>query len=348
MRPVVRLAAVVAGVALAVVVGTVALLPDDGPDPPPAPIMTAPAPPERATPAPPPPAPPAPPEDGFATSPHDVEPAAKQAAVRFVEGVGAWESAAPVDAVTRLAEAGYGADLAATATPLLDTSASESATTVIYPQYGGLTPTAASVMVLARQTLRTDTGEQTRDVVLDVRLAPQGDRTWRVVPNPEPPRPELAPYRAGGPTPMGRAVLENPRVRISGPGRADIVGRRVGDPILAVLDIVARTRTVDVHVVVSGHPSTVFSTTRLSNHAVGRAVDIWAVDGRSVIDIPRADPVLAALMVEAGAAGATEVGGPLLPGGLGFFTDAVHQDHLHLGISPGKPPASAAQARTGR
>lgn len=328
MRSFARTAAVaVAVMAAAAVVGATALLAGDDPDPPAMPITTTPDPPA---------------EVGFVAGPLDAEPAAKVAAARFVERVGTWRSSGPVDAAARLTEAGYGPDLAATAAPLFDIPAPESDTTIIYPQYGGLTDTAASVMVLARQTLRTDAGEQVRDVVLDIRPAPRGDGTWEVRPNPEPPRPELAPVREGGPTAMGQAVLDNPRQRISDPGRADIAGGRVADPILAVLDQVARTRTLDVHVLVSGHPSTVFSTTRLSNHSVGRAVDIWAVDGRPVVEIPRDDPVITSLMVDAGAAGATEVGGPVVPDGTGFFTDAVHQDHFHLGITPGKPPASAS------
>ncbi len=335
MRSPARTAAVaVAVIAVAAVLGITTLIPRDGPDPLAVPTTTTPAPPAEPTRT----AEPA----GFAAGTFDVEPAAKVTAARFVERVGTWRSPGPVDAVARLTEAGYGPDLAATAMPLLDTPAQESATTIIYPQYGGLTDTAASVMVLARQTLRTDAGERIRDVVLDVRLTPRGDGTWEVRPNTEAPRPELAPVREGGPTATGQAVLENPRLRISDPGRAEIAGGRVDDPILAVLEQVARTRTLDVHVLVSGHPSTVFSTTRLSNHSVGRAVDIWAVDGRPVVDIPRDDPVLTELMLDAGAAGATEVGGPVVPVGTGAFTDDVHQDHFHLGISPGKPPASAS------
>lgn len=336
----VALAVTVVAVAVAVF-GITALIPGDGPDPLAGPIVATPDPSveptttaERTAPA-------EPAEVGFVAGTFEAEPAAKVTAARFVERVGTWRSG-PLDAVARVTGAGYGPDLAATAMPLLDTPAPESATTIIYPQYGGLTDTAASVMVLARQTLRTGTGEQVRDVVLDVRLAPRDDGTWEVRPNTEPPRPELAPVREGAPTATGQAVLDNPRLRISDPGRADIAGGRVSDPILAVLDQVARTRTLDVHVLVSGHPSTVFSTTRLSNHSVGRAVDIWAVDGRSVVDIPRDDPVLIGLMLDAGAAGATEVGGPVVPAGTGFFTDGVHQDHFHLGITPGKPPAAAS------
>lgn len=217
------------------------------------------------------------------------------------------------------------------------------ATTMIsYPQYGGLTADAASVMVLARQQLRTPDGDLDRELLLDIRLAPAPDGSWQVTSTIDPPRPPYAPRRPGGPTELGRAVLDNPRIRIAQPGRADIIDRRVDDPILAVLDDLARARTLDVQVFVTGHPGTVFPTTRLSNHTVGRAVDIRAVDDRLVATIPRDDPVITEFMSAAGRAGATEVGGPTVPAGTGFFTDAVHQDHFHLGITPTKPPAAAS------
>lgn len=279
--------------------------------------------------------------EGFVASPLDVNGQVKEAAARFVQRVGTWSAPGPGDAATRMVDAGYAPEMAATAAPLLDVPAQEATTTIVYPQYGGLTDTAASVMVLARQQLRTDDGERTREILLDVRLRPEPGG-WEVTPVIDPPRPEYAPARAGGPSDLGRAVLDNPRIRIPEPGRADVIERRVNDPILAVLDVLARTYDLDVHVFVSGHPGTVFPTTRLSNHTVGRAADIRAIDGRPVVEIPRDDPVIAEFMAAAGRAGATEVGGPIVPGGTGFFTDDVHQDHFHLGITPTKPPASAA------
>lgn len=279
---------------------------------------------------------------GFVASPLDVNGQVKEAAARFVQRVGTWGAPGPGDATTRVVDAGYAPDMAATAAPLLDVPAQEATTTIVYPQYGGLTDAAASVMVLARQQLRTDTGEQTREVLLDVRVRPQPDGNWEVTSVVDPPRPEYAPVRAGGPTDLGRAVLDDPRTRIPEPGRADITDRRVNDPILAVLDVLARTYELDVHVFVTGHPGTVFPTTKLSNHTVGRAVDVRAINGRPVVEIPRDDPVIAEFMAAAGRAGATEVGGPIVPAGTGFFTDDVHQDHFHLGITPTKPPAAAA------
>lgn len=284
-------------------------------------------------------------DGGFTASPLDVNGQVKEVAARFVQRVGSWTAATAADPAARLAAAGYPADLVPMAGTLVTTPARQASTTIVYPQYGGLTATSASVMVLARQSLLLTGGERVRELLLDVRVALAADGSWAVTPVVDPPRPAPAPALKGGPTALGRAVLANPRIRIPGPGRADITGRRVGDPILAVLDRLSRTRTLDVQVLVSGHPGTVFPTRRVSNHTVGRAVDVRAIDGAPVVAIPRNDPRLAEFMIAAGRAGATEVGGPIVPPGRGFFSDAVHQDHFHLGITPTKPRAGAVGGR---
>jgi uncharacterized heparinase superfamily protein len=91
----------------------------------------------------------------------------------------------------------------------------------------------------------------------------------------------------------------------------------------------------------TGHPREVFGTARTSNHTHGRAVDVWRVDGRPVVDPATPRALLRDVMVRAGRLGATEVGGPFdVDGpGRGFFTDDVHRDHLHVGLTPGRRPA---------
>jgi hypothetical protein len=303
---------------------------------------TVPAPAPATRPAPSAPADQPAPRTGFTPSPREVDGPAKEAAARFVERVGSWYPRDPPDPVARVVAAGYPAELAEVARPLLDVPADAATTTVAYPQYGGLTSTSASLIVLARQELRTDGGEVVREVLLDIRVQRSEGGRWQVTSLVDPPRPEIVPPQAGGPTPLGRMVLDDPRIDIPRPGREDIAERRVGDPILAVLASLACSYRIDVQVLVSGHPGTVFPTTRVSNHAVGRAVDVRAINDVLVVEIPRDDPVLAEFMIAAGRAGATEVGGPIAVQGRGFLTDAVHQDHVHLGITPTKPPAAPA------
>ncbi|ODU04172.1 MAG: hypothetical protein ABS81_11555 [Pseudonocardia sp. SCN 72-86] len=267
----------------------------------------------------------------------------KEEAARFVERVGSWADGESSSPEARLALAGYPADLVDEARVLVDVGDQQvrsASIDVVYPQYGGLTPDSASVIVLARQLLRTPAGATTRDFFADIRLVRDGT-SWRVTSRIDPARPPLRAGRAGGPTTLGAAVLAHPRIRIPAPSRADIVERRVEDPILTVLLDLASRYDIQLNAALTGHPRTVFPTTRLSNHAVGRALDIRAIDGVAVIDMPREGPVLRAFMTAAGAAGATEVGGPILVSGTGFFTDDVHQDHIHLGITPGRPTATA-------
>lgn len=263
----------------------------------------------------------------------------KETAVAFVEAVGSWDETQPTAASDRVVAAGYPAALGAVAPQLVDLPTPRARTQVVFAQQGGLTATTASVIVLAEQSWGDTGHDGVRQLVLDVRLVLLEGR-WEVTASVAPPRPPLAPARAGGPTALGRAVLGDPALVLPEPVRADIVERRVGDPILGVLQRLGARARIDVQVAATGHPGTVYPTSRLSNHAVGRAFDIRAIDGVPVEEL-RDDRRLEAVMTAAGEAGATEVGGPIRVDGTGFFTDAVHRDHVHVGITPGKPAARA-------
>jgi hypothetical protein len=115
----------------------------------------------------------------------------------------------------------------------------------------------------------------------------------------------------------------------------------VDDALLAILDRLAAAHVLDVTVLRTGHPREVFGTGRTSNHTRGRAVDIWRVDGRPVVGPGTPRALLREVMVLAGRLGATEVGGPfdVNGSGPGFFSDDVHRDHLHVGVTPGRPRA---------
>lgn len=282
----------------------------------------------------------APVPDDVATAPRTSrEDLSKETAVAFVEAVGSWDETQPTAASDRVVAAGYPAALGAVAPQLVDLSVPRARTQVVFAQQGGLTATTASVIVLAEQSWGDTGHDGVRQLVLDVRLVLLEGR-WEVTASVAPPRPPLAPARAGGPTALGRAVLGDPALVLPEPVRADIVERRVGDPILGVLQRLGARARIDVQVAATGHPGTVYPTSRLSNHAVGRAFDIRAIDGVPVEELLD-DRRLEAVMTAAGEAGATEVGGPIRVDGTGFFTDAVHRDHVHVGITPGKPAARA-------
>lgn len=230
-------------------------------------------------------------------------------------------------AARRIERSGQDPDLARDLTARL-TEDVASSLTVTYPQYGGLTvqPSTASVMVIAQQRLRRAAGETPREegFSCDVRLRKVG-AVWKVerVLVGKAPAP-------GRPSEAVEALLANKNVVLPEAARADLLSGQVDERVMALLSTLSRDWKLHVQVLRTGHPRNVFGTSRLSNHTRGRAVDIWALDDRPIIDQARTP--WRAVMRAAAKAGADEIGGPGIPtGGSGlFFTDAVHQDHVHL------------------
>lgn len=301
--------------------------------PPPASATAAPS---GAADPPPPPGTALPPTTVWQPGPGEPQPEIKQAATAFIETAGTWFDAAGPAATLR-AE-GVAPEVAATATALEAPDAVASTVRVIYPQYGGVTADRAAVMILLDQNLATPDGRTTtRQLALDVRVVRSGGG-WQAE--------GIQPLTSLGPgRPLSQAaqeVLAEPRLELPAPARQDVSTGRMDDRLLRVLLGLAEDWVLTVQVMHTGHIQTVYPTTRLSNHAVGRAVDIRAVDGQGVVDPVTSRAMLAEVALRAGELGATEVGAPFDLNGdrRGFFTDIVHQDHLHIGITPGKPPAT--------
>lgn len=267
--------------------------------------------------------------------PGEVEPACKVAAVRFLEAVFTAPDRAQdeVGLTQRLAVVGQQASAAATLVDLLRASG-PTALAVSYPQYGGLVlrDGVASMMVVADQLLLGEVGGPApgatvrRTVVVDVRLS-RVDGSWLVT--------DALPGRPGpaAPTvsPAVQAVLDDDRVLLPATARADLLTGTVDDVVAAAMTTLAGQWRISVHVLRSGHPEHVFATDRLSAHTIGRAVDIWSIDDVPVIDRERSQ--WRALMEASVALGARQVGGPadLGPPSAPYFTDQVHQDHVHVG-----------------
>lgn len=139
------------------------------------------------------------------------------------------------------------------------------------------------------------------------------------------------------PTPLSGSadsVLSNPGIDLPDSARWDIESGAIDARVLDLLAELARDHRLSVTVLATGHPNNVFASRRVSNHTVGRAVDIWAIDGRPVVEQRQPDGALAALARSLLARGVTELGGPWDldgPGGASF-ANTVHQDHLHLGF----------------
>ena len=205
---------------------------------------------------------------------------------------------------------------------------------IIYPQLSGVTSTSLGAMVVVRQSLYDKSGQVRRvSRVLDIRLQRSQDgwsldRIGSV---------GGAPPRAGGsPSPAAKRVLKHRRIVLPDSARWDILRGGVDDALLGTLARAADRFRLDVAVIDSGHPPNVWATTRPSTHSVGKAVDIYAVDGRPVTAQRQKGSAAFRLASTLVAGGASQVGSPWIlgPGGSRSFTDEVHQDHIHLQQTP--------------
>ncbi len=204
---------------------------------------------------------------------------------------------------------------------------------VTYPQYGGISSDnrRAALIIAGTQTVADTPDLATRDVpfIVDVRMSRTGSGPWvaeRFLP--------ARPAAARSLTTLESTVLAKESLRLPGPARADIASGAISPLVLRLMDSLSDRWTLDVLVLKSGHPYNVYETTRPSNHTLGRAVDIWAIDDVPVIDQRRAK--WKDVMRAAAALGANEIGGPAdldkVTGRRPYFTNAVHEDHMHLGF----------------
>lgn len=267
----------------------------------------------------------------------EIRPRCKEAAARAIEQALTWSDSQGNAISRRLSGTPAAARVADMLRPLVTDDAA-SVASVIYPQYGGLNSalTKASVMVVGRQTLlgQGEDRPRVREFIVDVRLSASSgvwsvsSATVGIAPSPG----ELGPE--------ARALLDNPRIRLPEPARADVAAAVISPDVVALLNTLSQSWRLDVHVLRTGHPRNVFGTNRVSNHTRGRAVDIRAINGIPVIGAERSlwEPVAK----EAARLGSTEVGAPGLPEKTTklppvFFTNPTHKDHLHLGFEPKKP-----------
>lgn len=285
----------------------------------------------------------------FAPVPDEPLPKLKQAAADFVQALGTTDETTPPDeallAAARLAVPAL--DLAAVrrvAAPLYDERTTT--TEVVYPQFAGLAPLGpgagkGAVMVVARHRALGPRGT-VREVVRvhDVRLRVVAG-TWRVtglasVGGEPVDRPDGLDERAV-------AVLDSDRIELPDSSRWDVHAGRVDPVLLDLLLKASRVAPLSVTVLRTGHPANVFGTARQSDHTAGRAVDIWRVDGRPVVE-QATDPASAGRRVQRGVfalPALRQLGSP--PGSdldgrrRRSFTDLVHADHLHLAATSSTP-----------
>ena len=120
----------------------------------------------------------------------------------------------------------------------------------------------------------------------------------------------------------------------------DIRDGAVDPRMIGLLGKLAEKHKIELSVIKTGHAQFT-SGGSVSNHFEGRGIDIARVDGEIVNSGSPAARELASEIAEmTGDLRPTEVGTPWAIGASGFFTDAGHQDHLHVAFD-GEPPRAS-------
>ncbi|WP_344044622.1 hypothetical protein [Nocardioides panacihumi] len=226
----------------------------------------------------------------------ELEPAAKEAAVRRIEALG--------DDANHRVE-------------------------IIDAQYGGLLASTASVLVVCRSLARRAGRVVAGGHTYDVRLVLRGGR-WRVT-EIHPSRPGRP---TSDPSAAARHVLASPRIALPPAARADVASGTVHDTVLEAMLTVSRRWPIGVSVVRTGHPTYVFGTVRPSDHPLGRAFDTWRIADHAIVRPSTPPGLITAYMEALAGAGSYNVGGPILLGSAPqYFSDRTHHDHVHAGFT---------------
>jgi cell wall-associated NlpC family hydrolase len=124
-----------------------------------------------------------------------------------------------------------------------------------------------------------------------------------------------------------QALLENPKLTLPPAARQALESGTVDPRLVAMLGKLLGDHQIGV-----------------SNHVAGGGLDISSVDGRPVNPAnDAAREVAGELAALPAAIRPSQVGTPFNIGGGGFFTDADHQDHIHVAFdTPAPHPAAAA------
>jgi hypothetical protein len=136
--------------------------------------------------------------------------------------------------------------------------------------------------------------------------------------------------------PFVRALARNPRIttttRRGCNPRPDLASGRLDLRVQSLLSVLAERHRIRLSCLHSGHSRYVAGTSRVSNHAVWRAVDIDRVDGQAVSPAsPAARALVGWLDALQGPLRPSEIGSPFPLGHRPHFSDNGHQHHIHIG-----------------
>ncbi|WP_127142524.1 hypothetical protein [Pelagibacterium montanilacus] len=206
---------------------------------------------------------------------------------------------------------------------------------IIYPQLGGLTPGRSSVMVVVEQLVGTPEGVRGEIRTLDIRLARSEGGAWQFEALASAGGQRIVP--PGALSHAALSVLNDPRIELPDSARWDIFRGGISSNLLKIMARMAEETDYGVVTLMSGHPREVFGTDRLSDHTRGRAVDVYRLGDRLVID-DRHEGSGTKAFVEwlYDQPEVVRIGSPWALDGFGgrSFTDALHQDHLHIAVVP--------------
>ena len=151
----------------------------------------------------------------------------------------------------------------------------------------------------------------------------------------------------GAPDPEALGLLKNKNVVLDDTGVADIKAGRIDPRVVAVITKLSHEHKLTISCMCSDH-SKFTAGGSVSNHHFGRGADIAAIDGQPVgPGNPVAREVASELSSLDPSIRPNEIGSPWAIAGPGYFTDAAHQNHLHIGFkeqigSTFTPPADVA------
>lgn len=277
-------------------------------------------------------------EAPYAVPLREAQPDAKQLAVNIAYSLTTYDASDEQVERLRAFAPRSGLFLLVDASDPLIYSGSWSRGEVIYPQMGGLTDDGASVMVVTRQTVGS--GEEPDFSVvrtLDIRLA-RGESGW-----------EFDFLSSAGGTfadlddlALAYAVANDSRIEMPDSARLDIEAGLISPILLEVMADLADLTPYGVVTLATGHPENVYGTERMSHHTIGRAVDIYRVGDRRVVDDHDDSSETRAIVdwlyddprvLQVGSPWDLD-GDQSSDGGdsTRSFTDAVHQDHIHLAV----------------
>ena len=136
----------------------------------------------------------------------------------------------------------------------------------------------------------------------------------------------------GALSPEGAALLKNKNLEFDSVGIADLKAGKIDPRVVAVLTKLSEDHKLKISCMCSDH-SKFTSGGSISNHAYGRGLDIASVDGEIVNPGSTAARELASeLSTLPEKYRPDEIGSPWPISGPGYFTDAGHQDHVHVGF----------------